>query len=100
MTVNQGDEMRKHLLKGALKIIHSRKNTSAWSEEELYAFFADEAIVVPNPGYGNVVYDVPDDYAFPELLSALENHMGTLRRFFSEPPQTLLFSSIPRISVG
>ena len=74
--------MRKKLLEASLKIIHARQQAPAWSVEELFSFLEDQAIVVPNPGYGNIVYDVPDDYAFPAFTALLDRALPSLQSYF------------------
>lgn len=78
-------KMNGTLLKTALTRIARRKGDAAKIPlGSLIEFFSGEAIVVPNPKYGNIVYDVEPDYCYRPIKVIMDRRREAILRLFEE----------------
>lgn len=71
-------------LKKALEFIYERLEQPATSIEEVFSVLSGQAIVVPNPGYGNIVYEQDRDYFFPTMKALFDDRKEALAQFFAD----------------
>jgi hypothetical protein len=50
---------------------------------ELLGLFRNRAIIVPYPGYGNIVHDLPDDYCFPGMKKIFDEGKSNFLKFYT-----------------
>ena len=74
----------KYLLKVLTDILVSTGCATEKLLTDLFALFRGRAIIVPNPGYGEIVHDLPDDYAFPGMTKLFEAKFDGFCQYFKE----------------
>lgn len=52
--------------------------------QTIFHFLKDQAIVIPNPCYGKIIYENPDDYCYPEVKALFDENREAFKRFYEE----------------
>lgn len=77
-------DMHERLTKKALEPILRKLRLDGIDRDGIATHLANEAIIVPHPGYGQIVYDVPAEYTFPILKDRMDAEQAVYEAFFQD----------------